>query len=54
MKIVVLDGYTLNSGDNPWDSVAALGELIVYERTLAHQVIERATGAEIVLTNCRH
>ena len=26
MKIVVLDGYTLNPGDNPWDPLAALGE----------------------------
>ena len=25
MKIVVLDGYTLNPGDNPWDPLAALG-----------------------------
>lgn len=23
MKIVVLDGYTLNPGDNPWDPLAA-------------------------------
>ena len=27
MKIVVLDGYTLNPGDNPWDPLAALGDL---------------------------
>ncbi len=51
MKIVVLDGYTLNPGDNPWDAVAALGELTVYDRTPAGQVIERAGNAEIVLTN---
>ena len=29
MKIVVLDGYTLNPGDNPWDPLAALGDLTV-------------------------
>ncbi len=51
MKIVVLDGHTLNPGDNPWDDVAALGELTVYDRTPAEQVVERAAGAEIVLTN---
>jgi glycerate dehydrogenase len=51
MKIVVLDGHTLNPGDNPWDAVAALGELTVYERTPASQVAERAGNAEIVLTN---
>lgn len=51
MKMVVLDGYTLNPGDNPWDAVGALGDLTVYERTEPGQVLERAAGAEIVLTN---
>ncbi len=51
MKIVVLDGYTLNPGDNPWDEVATLGELTVYDRTPAELIVERARGAEIVLTN---
>ena len=51
LKIVVLDGYTLNPGDNPWDEVAALGELIVYDRTTPEQVVQRAAGAEILLTN---
>lgn len=51
MKIVVLDGYTLNPGDNPWDQVAALGDLTVYDRTSEDQIVERAKDAEIVLTN---
>ncbi len=51
MHIIVLDGYTLNPGDNPWDPVAALGDLTVYDRTPSAQVVERAQGAEIVLTN---
>lgn len=51
MRIVVLDGYTLNPGDNPWDGLAALGALTVYDRTPPAQVVERAAGAEIVLTN---
>ncbi len=51
MKIVVLDGYTLNPGDNPWDDIAKLGELTVYDRTPAEQIVERAAGAEILLTN---
>jgi glycerate dehydrogenase len=51
LKIVVLDGYTLNPGDNPWDPVAALGEFTVYDRTLGEQIVSRAAGAEIVLTN---
>ena len=51
MKIVVLDGYTLNPGDNPWTSVEQHGELTVYDRTPSDQVVERALDAEIVLTN---
>ena len=51
MKIVVLDGYTLNPGDNSWDEVAALGELKVYDRTDPVEIIERATGADVILTN---
>ena len=51
MRIVVLDGYTLNPGDNPWDDVARLGELTVYDRTAPGQTIARAADAEIVLTN---
>ena len=51
MRIVVLDGQTLNPGDNPWDSVARLGDLTVYDRTPPTLVVERARDAEIVLTN---
>ncbi|MFU8848132.1 MAG: D-2-hydroxyacid dehydrogenase [Opitutales bacterium] len=51
MKIVVLDGFTLNPGDNPWAGVEKLGELTVYERTPADKIVERCAGAEIVLTN---
>jgi len=51
MEIVVLDGGTLNPGDNPWTDIAALGELTVYERTEADQVVARAQGAAVVLTN---
>lgn len=50
-KIVVLDGYTLNPGDNPWLPVEALGDLTVYDRTPADKVLERAKDADIVLTN---
>jgi len=51
MKIVVLDGYTLNPGDLSWQELEALGDLKVYDRTAPDQVIERAGEAEIVLTN---
>ena len=51
MKIVVLDGYGLNPGDLSWNGLEALGEVVVYDRTAADDVIERAAGAEMVLTN---
>ncbi len=51
MKIVVLDGHTLNPGDLDWSDLAALGELQVYDRTAPAALLERAAGAEILLTN---
>ena len=51
MKIVILDGYTINPGDNPWSPVEALGECTVYDRTPPELVLERARGAEIILTS---
>ncbi len=50
-KIVVLDGYTANPGDLSWDELKALGDCTVYDRTAPEQVLERAAGAEILLTN---
>lgn len=51
MKIVVLDGYTLNPGDLSWDRLEDLGELTVYNRTPADKVVERIGDADIVFTN---
>ncbi|XID96267.1 D-2-hydroxyacid dehydrogenase [Paenibacillaceae bacterium WGS1546] len=51
MKIVVLDGYLLNPGDLSWTELEKLGEVVVYDRTPAELIVERASGAEIVLTN---
>src|SRR2546426_9935173 len=51
MKIVVLDGYTLNPGDLSWDELRALGECVIFDRSSAEQVVERAANAEIVFTN---
>ena len=51
MKIIVLDGYGLNPGDLNWDGFEALGELTVYDRTLPSELMERANGAEVLITN---
>jgi glycerate dehydrogenase len=59
-RIVVLDGHPLTSvlpgqpgppGEPTWDRLAELGELSVHCRTPPRQVVGRARGAAIVLTN---
>jgi glycerate dehydrogenase len=51
MRIVVLDGKTLNPGDLDWSPLGELGTYDVYERTPTEQVVARARDAHIVLTN---
>lgn len=51
MKIVILDGYTANPGDLSWEGLKELGELEVYDRTAPGQLLDRAQGAEVLLTN---
>ena len=51
MKIVDLDGYAANPGDLSWDGFKELGELTVYDRTAPEDVLERAKGAQVILTN---
>lgn len=51
MKIVVTDGYVLNPGDLSWDDIAALGELVIYDRTSTAEFLQRCKDAEIILTN---
>lgn len=51
MKIVLLDTYTLNPEDLSWDSMQALGDCTIYERTAPEEVIERCKDAEAIFTN---
>ena len=51
MKIVVLDGFAANPGDLSWEGLKALGECTIYDRTAPEEVLERAAGAEVILTN---
>ncbi len=53
MKIVVLDGYTLNPGDLSWEGLEALGSLTVYDRTPydSEKIVETIGDATIVFTN---
>jgi len=51
MKITVLDGYTLNPGDLSWDSLKALGDVTIWNRTAKDEVQERSENADLILTN---
>jgi len=51
MKIVILDAYTTNPGDLSWFSICNQGDATVYDHTPAELTVERAQGAEIVISN---
>ena len=51
MKIVVLDGYTLNPGDLSWQDLKTFGDVEIYDRTPQEKIAERCAEAAVVLTN---
>lgn len=51
MKIVVLDGYSLNPGDLSWKGFEELGDFTCYDRTETEDILSRIVDAEIVITN---
>ncbi|MBR3081507.1 MAG: D-2-hydroxyacid dehydrogenase [Clostridiales bacterium] len=51
MKIVILDGAGANPGDISWAPFEKFGEVIAYDYTSKDQVVERAAGAQICITN---
>ena len=51
MKIVVLDGYTLNPGDLSWDALEAIAPCDIYDNTPENLRIDRIGSADIVFSN---
>ena len=51
MRLVVLDGYTLNPGDLSWDGLPMDVECQIFDRTAPDELYERSKGADILLTN---
>jgi glycerate dehydrogenase len=53
MKIVVLDGYTLNPGDLSWDGLKPYGECTIHDRVdhAPESVIAAIGDADIIFTN---
>ncbi len=54
MKIVVLDGYTLNPGDLSWRNLQVMGDTVIYHRTSLtdyREIIQRIGDSDVVITN---
>ena len=51
MKIVILDGYTVNPGDLNWKPIERIGECKVYDRTSPEKTLSRSKDAEIIITS---
>lgn len=53
MKIVLLDGYTVNPGDLCWDEIKELGDFVYFDRTSKDrdEIRRRIGESEIVITN---
>lgn len=51
MKLVILDGYTLNPGDLSFDKLKEIVDITVYDRTPPKLVVERIGDAEYIWTN---
>ncbi len=51
MKIVILDGYSLNPGDLDFSIFEEFGEVVIYDRTPENLVMERLSDADVVLVN---
>lgn len=53
MKMVVLDGFTLNPGDLSWELFEEMGELVVHDQIGKedHKILEAIGESEIIFTN---
>ncbi len=51
MRLVILDGHTLNPGDLSWREIESLADITYFDRTPPAQVIERLRDADAALTN---
>lgn len=51
MKIVCMDGASLNPGDVSWQPIRALGEFEVFHATSMAEFPGRARGADVILVN---
>lgn len=50
-RIVILDGATLNPGDNPWMPIERLGDVTLHAASAATDIVERLRDADVAITN---
>lgn len=48
-RVVVLDGYTVNPGDNPWSELEQVADCTIHDRTAPEQTEARSIDAEVLL-----
>jgi glycerate dehydrogenase len=51
MRITILDSHTTNPGDLSWEPLERLGDCVVHDRTAPADIVARAVGADVLLTN---
>jgi glycerate dehydrogenase len=51
MRIIVLDGFTLNPGDLSWEPLRQAGDCQIHERSRPEEVLPRLQNAAATLTN---
>ena len=50
-RIVILDGATLNPGDNPWTPIEQLGDMTLHAASAPAEIIDRLKDADVAITN---
>ena len=50
-RIVILDGATLNPGDNPWTAIEQLGDVTLHAASESPDIVERLRDADVAITN---
>jgi glycerate dehydrogenase len=50
-RIVILDGATLNPGDNPWTELESFGTVEVFGDSTPEEAVTRLADAEVAVTN---
>jgi len=50
-RIVILDGATLNPGDNPWTPIEQLGAVTLHAASEPDEIVSRLQKADVAITN---